>query len=151
VALVLAGVGSGSSSSAWLGNVVRSGNVVSVQGLHQFTPPAWHVRDIAWTDAFGLDVIDNAPDDFQFTIYAVRCDGSNPVAITSANDDLPAAPRYITAARDGTTWVSVGDGGAATLWRQIGGAASAGTASTADWSAPFGRSSYVGNAPAYST
>jgi hypothetical protein len=151
VALVLAGVGSRSSSSAWLGNVVRSGNVVSVQGLHQFTPPAWYVRDLTWTDTFGLDVIDNAPGAFDFAIYAVRCDGSNPVAITSANDDLPAAPRYITAARDGTTWVSVGDGGSATLWRQAGGAASVGTASSADWVAPFARSSYVGSAPAYSS
>ncbi len=142
VALVLAGVGSGASSSAWLGNVVRSGNAVSVQGLHQFTPPSWYVRDIAWTDAFGLDVIDNAPNAFQFSIYTVHCDGSDASQITSANDDLPAAPRYITAARDGTTWVSVGEGSAATLWRQSG---------SAGWTAPFGRSSYVGTAPAYST
>ena len=142
VVLVLAGVGSGDSSSAWLGNVVRSGNAVSVQGLHQFTPPSWYVRDITWTDAFGLDVIDNAPNAFDFNIYAVHCDGSDASQITSANDDLPAAPRYITAARDGTTWVSVGEGSAATLWRQSG---------SAGWTAPFGRSSYVGSAPAFST
>ena len=143
VALVLGGVGSGASASAWLGNVVRSGNAVSVQGLHQFTPPAWYVRDIAWTDAVNLDVIDNAPNNFEFAIYSVRCDGSDPVAITSANDDLPGPPRYITAGRDGTTWVSVGEGSVATLWRQ--------SASTAGWVAPFGRSSYVGSAPVYST
>lgn len=142
VALVLAGVGSGGSSSAWLGNVVRSGNAVSVQGLHQFTPGQWHVRDIAWTDAEDLDVIDNAPNDFNFAVYAVRCDGSNPLAITSANDDLPGPPRYITVGRDGTTWVSVGDGPSATLWRQSGSAA---------WTAPFGRSAYFGTAPEYST
>ena len=143
VALVLAGVGSGTSSSAWLGNVVRSGTAVSVQGLHQFTPPGWYVRDLAWTDAVDLDVIDNGPNDFEFSIFSVRCDGSNPAAITSANDDLPGPPRYITAGRDGTTWVSVGEGAVATLWRQ--------SRSTASWVAPFGRSSYVGSAPVYST
>ena len=115
---------------------------MSVQGLHQFTPPSWHVRDLAWTDAFGLDVIDNAPNAFEFAIYSVHCDGSDAVQLTSANDDLPAAPRYITVGRDGTTWVSVGEGSSATLWRQSG---------SAGWTAPFGRSSYVGSAPAYSS
>jgi Lipoprotein LpqB beta-propeller domain len=140
VALVLAGVGSGASSSAWLGNVVRSGNAVSVQGLHQFSPPSWHVRDLAWTNAVGLEVIDNAPNAFEFAIYSVRCDGSGAEQVT--NQDLPAAPRYITVGRDGTTWVSVGEGSSATLWQQSGGAG---------WTAPFGRSSYVGSAPAYSS
>jgi hypothetical protein len=139
VALVLEGVGSGASSSAWLGTVVRSGSAVSVAGLRQFTPPSWYVRDIAWTDALGLKVIDNAPNAFQFKIWSVHCDGSAAEEISS---DLPAAPRYITASRDGTTWVSVGEGATATLWRQSG---------SADWVAPFGRSSYVGGAPAYST
>lgn len=142
VALVLAGVASGALPSAWLGNVVRSGNAVQVQGLHQFTPPDWYVRDIAWTDDLGLDVIDNAVDSFEFSVYSVHCDGSNPVVITSANDDLPAPPRFITVGRDGTAWVSVGDGPLGTLWRQSG---------SGGWSAPFGRSSYAGSAPVYST
>ena len=116
--------------------------MVQVQGLHQFTPTGWYVRDIAWTDSERLEVIDNAIDSYQFALWSVRCDGSDPQQIGSANDDLPGSPRYITASRDGTTWVSVGSGSTSTLWTQSG---------SGGWVAPFNEPSYVGSAPVYST
>jgi hypothetical protein len=143
VALVLADVGSGKSSSAWVGNVVRSGSSVTVQGLHQFTPPSWYVRDVTWTDSISLQVIDNAVGSYAFTVYSMRSDGSDAVAITSANDDLPGPPRYITAGRD-ATWVSVPSGRSATLWLLT-------STAGVGWVAPFDTSTYVGTAPAYST
>ncbi len=147
VALVLTGVGSAASSSAWIGNVVRTAGAVSIQGLYQFTPRGWYVRDIAWTDALTLDVIDNAPTSLEFRIYSLKSDGSREEQLTSANEQLPAspAPRWITAgttaAGQADTWVSVGTGSSATLWRLL---------PAPDWLAPFGTSSYLGSAPNYS-
>lgn len=148
VALVLSGVGTSGSSSAWIGNVVRSAGTVSIEGLSQFTPKGWYVRDIAWTDALTLDVIDNAPNSLAFRIYSLKCDGSDQRQLTSANEQLPPspAPRWITAgttaAGQADTWVSVGTGSAATLWRLL---------PAPNWLAPFGTSSYLGSAPIYSS
>ena len=148
MAVVLSGVGTSASSSAWIGNVVRSAGVASIQGLYQFTPKGWYVRDIAWTDALTLDVIDNPPTSLSFRIFSVRCDGSAQQQITSANEQLPPspAPRWITAGittgDQADTWVSVGTGASATLWRLF---------PAPDWLAPFGTSSYLGSAPVYSS
>ena len=148
VALVLSGVGTNASSSGWIGSVVRSAGIVSIQGLYQFTPKGWYVRDVAWTDALTLDVIDNPPTSLTFRIYSLRSDGSHQEQLTSANEQLPPspAPRWITAgttsADQADTWVSVGTGSSATLWRLL---------PAPNWLAPFGTSSYLGSAPIYSS
>ena len=142
VALVLvdAGTGSGTTSSAWVGNVVRTGNVVQVQGLHQFTPKGWYVKDLSWIDPFSLFVVDNEPPRFQFHIYTVRVDGSFPEAIGSANSDVPLPPVYITATDSSDAWVSIGTGSDASLWRQAG----------SGWQQAFSSFTSPGSAPAYS-
>ena len=142
VALVLGGVGTSASSSAWIGNVVRSAGTVQVQGLYQFTPKGWYVRDIAWTDSMSVDVIDNAPNDSNFRLFSLRSDGSDQQQLVLANEELPGAPQSITAGNQGDTWVSVGTGAASTLWRLL---------PAGGWQAPFGSSSYLGSAPIYSS
>jgi len=141
VALVLAGTGKDTAASAWLGNVVRSGSTAQVQDLHQFSPTSWHVRDVSWTSPVSLDVIDNAPTSLQFRIFSVRCDGSNAQVNSSASQDLPNPPRWITADSGDAAWVSVSSGTFSTLWRE----------SSGGWQAALGSSFYVGSAPAYSS
>ena len=133
VALVLRAVDG--SSSAWIGQVLRTSRSVQVEDLRQITPATWNVTDVAWADAVRLRVIDDTADSDSFQIWSLRADGSD--ARTSAGADvLPGTPQWITATADGLTWVSING----TLWVE---------AFDGSWSPPFGGRQQVGVAPVY--
>lgn len=123
------------SSTAWIGQVLRTAVTVQIEDLRQITPASWTVSDIAWADAVRLRAIAVVAGSTGFQIWSLRADGSDPRNSAGANG-LPGVPQWITAGPDGAAWVSVRD----TLWVE---------AFDGDWSPPFGSRQQVGRAPVY--
>ena len=134
IALVL--TDTGGSGSVWVGSVVRAGQTVQVEGLHQITPRGWNVRDVAWAaDGTALRAIGSENDGPQIEIWALNVDGSAPTQPSS--DNLPNSPDWIAATTDGTTWVSVTN----RIWKE---------GSLGGWMNPFAVGQPNGTAPVYS-
>ena len=113
IALVIA-PGDG-TSQIWVGSVVRSGQLVRVDGLVPVTPIGLVLTDVAWNDdktlyTIGTDVVRPGTS----TIWSVLVDGSS-LNIRSAAG-LPGVPDAIAAAPNSPTWVSA----QSAVWEQAG-------------------------------
>ncbi len=118
-------------SQVYVGNIVRGGDTVQVDGLTPVTADGLVVRDVAWNDllklyAIGHTVLGHVPGYYEF-----QCDGSR---WSARGVSLPGEPDALTVASGHVLAVSAAD----SVWKQSGGS----------WTSPQGDVTH-GTAPIY--
>jgi hypothetical protein len=109
IALVLADA---TTSSVYVGVIVRDNQSVQVEGLQQVTPAGWSVRDVGWgSDGLALRAVGTTSGS-QIETWALSVDGSLPSEPNTEN--LPGQPDAVAATSDGTVWLSV----QGSVWRE---------------------------------
>ena len=121
----------GSTSQVYVGNVVRGGDTVQVDGLTPVTADGIFITDVAWNDGLKLYAIGKTIETGDSGYYEFQCDGSR---WSARGINLPGPPDAITVASGHVLAVSAGG----SIWKQSGG----------NWQSPQGDETH-GTAPVY--